>query len=562
MPPVLLHRRARVLPSAAFLLPLLDMNEIPRATVHYTMLAQLRDTLTQRFKSLSQDKLDALLERTFPFIQVPEIQPVVFAVLGLHSGIPPAYVARLAADDTLYKLCSLSVKRQIWMSNNKLFEDELDPIFNDYVEDKRLAVSPYDVLISSNPPKKRRELTAVNRIAQLVDKSIILYRYALTLIRSRFIKSHNARYCMLRAELLMALHDAGIAELFHIDPCHEFAWCWDACIRDAKVDQLQIKKSQSCFSVLVPNSPILGELAMILNDPYATGTILKAIIDCLKTSVETETLPRDEPRLVYLLHLLQIGQSAHAILQTQSFVEPPQNNKTITTFLPLLTLIMVEDALRKVNNDEEFDELPRLVIDLMNSDPLSRRLMLFYVLDRIQARDGTALRRTIPAIEVLDEQNPDSDSTFFRTFISLVLSHKEDFTDNDIRFTMIEDFLLKFAPSSPAVQQQIIRLLMSLHTKFEDANLIDTLRVIFETCSLHENLKEENLTLFKAYNRLAERLVDRIGGSADADFFFLALGRGGHASRTFAGGAHEAAEAPLPSVFTPAQEHDAPPTWY
>jgi len=70
----------------------------------------------------------------------------------------------------------------------------------------------------------------------MIGKNIRLYDMVLQFLRTLFIRTHNVHYCTLRAEVLMALHDSDVQEIVSLDPCHKFAWCLDACIRERFVD--------------------------------------------------------------------------------------------------------------------------------------------------------------------------------------------------------------------------------------------------------------------------------------------------------------------------------------
>lgn len=47
-----------------------------------------------------------------------------------------------------------------------------------------------------------------------------------------------------RAEILMAVHDLEVNEICSVDPCHKFAWCVDACIRERIVNTNRSRELQ------------------------------------------------------------------------------------------------------------------------------------------------------------------------------------------------------------------------------------------------------------------------------------------------------------------------------
>jgi negative elongation factor B len=53
----------------------------------------------------------------------------------------------------------------------------------------------------------------------------------------------------------MALHDADVHEVVDVDPCHKFAWCLDACIRDNTMEPRRVREITSYFD-LVKNAEV------------------------------------------------------------------------------------------------------------------------------------------------------------------------------------------------------------------------------------------------------------------------------------------------------------------
>lgn len=88
--------------------------------------------------------------------------------------------------------------------------------------------------------------------------------------RTLFVTNRDILFCTLRSELLMALHDQGVSDvrnyhsclnaaednrssvlarqIYDIDPCHKFAWCMDACVRDHIVEERRLKEMQTYFA--------------------------------------------------------------------------------------------------------------------------------------------------------------------------------------------------------------------------------------------------------------------------------------------------------------------------
>ena len=234
-----------LLPSLQQALPLLDLHSIPRYEFHHTVMENLREKLLSRFEVIGNDKLLQLLEQAFSFINVPALRPVVMDMLKRVMTVPPKFIERLAGEPELYSSCSLEVKRQIWIQHQPLFGDAVGPLLNKYLQDKNTVIFDTEDLTSqdflSMRPKARRQHPVVQQLSQMIGKSLQLYNLVLQFLRTLFLRTKEAHYCTLRAELLMAIHDLDIKEIKDVDPCHKFIWCLDACVRSQLIDPNKIK---------------------------------------------------------------------------------------------------------------------------------------------------------------------------------------------------------------------------------------------------------------------------------------------------------------------------------
>lgn len=63
----------------------------------------------------------------------------------------------------------------------------------------------------------------VQKLTQMVGRSVKLYDMVLQFLRTLFLRTRNVHYCTLRAELLMSLHDLDVGDICSVDPCHKVA---------------------------------------------------------------------------------------------------------------------------------------------------------------------------------------------------------------------------------------------------------------------------------------------------------------------------------------------------
>lgn len=234
-----------LLPSLSPALPLLDLHSIPRHEFHLTVMENLREKMLSRFDVIGTEKSMQLLEQSFAFIRVPALRPVIMDMLKRLPTVPERFIKVLANESELYNSCSLEVKRQIWIKQQPLFGDAVGPLLNEYLKDKNGLIFNTDELngqdFLSFRPKIRRQHSVVQRLAEMIGRSLELYNLVLQFLRTLFLRTKEAHYCTLRAELLMAIHDLDIKEIKDVDPCHKFTWCLDACIRSQLIDSKKIK---------------------------------------------------------------------------------------------------------------------------------------------------------------------------------------------------------------------------------------------------------------------------------------------------------------------------------
>ncbi|XP_038550966.1 negative elongation factor B-like [Micropterus salmoides] len=293
-----------LLPTLQSALPFLDLHGTPRLEFHQSVFDELREKLMERVATIAEGKdedrygkLEELLEKSFPLVKMPSIQPVVMQVLKHLPKVPDKKLKMVMADKELYKVCAVEVKRQIWQDNQALFGDEVSPLLKQYIVEKEAALFSSDLSILHNffstSPKTRRQGEVVLKLTQMIGKNVKLYDMVLQFLRTLFLRTRNVHYCTLRAELLMSLHDLDISEICSVDPCHKFTWCLDACIREKFVDGKRARELQGFLDgVKKGQEQVLGDLSMILCDPFACNTLVLSIMRNLQELLSQDALPR------------------------------------------------------------------------------------------------------------------------------------------------------------------------------------------------------------------------------------------------------------------------------
>uniref|UniRef100_A0A7N6ARL4 Negative elongation factor complex member B n=1 Tax=Anabas testudineus TaxID=64144 RepID=A0A7N6ARL4_ANATE len=466
-----------LLPTLQSALPFLDLHGTPRLEFHQSVFDELREKLMERVAIIAEGKdedryrkLEELLEKSFPLVKMPSIQPVVMQVLKHLPKVPEKKLKMVMADKELYKMCAVEVKRQIWQDNQALFGDEVSPLLKQYIVEKEAALFSSDLSILHNffspSPKTRRQGEVVLKLTQMIGKNVKLYDMVLQFLRTLFLRTRNVHYCTLRAELLMSLHDLDISEICSVDPCHKFTWCLDACIREKFVDGKRARELQGFLDgVRKGQEQVLGDLSMILCDPFACNTLVLSIMRNLQELLSQDALPRDSPDLMLLLRMLSLGQGAWDMIDSQVFKEP---RLVVTRFLPAMMSVVVDDHTftveQKLPSEEKSSLSYPTILEPVSGNRVACEMGLYYVLHIAKLRNKNALQRLLPAL--VETYN---DMAFSDIFLHLLTGHltllSDEFGTEEFCSVVFDGFLLTSFSSKENVHRHTLRMLLHLHHK-------------------------------------------------------------------------------------------------
>ncbi|XP_014826483.1 PREDICTED: negative elongation factor B [Poecilia mexicana] len=499
-----------LLPTLQSALPFLDLHGTPRLEFHQSVFDELREKLMEQVAVIAEGKdedrygkLEELLEKSFPLVKMPSIQPVVMQVLKHLPKVPEKKLKMVMADKELYKVCAVEVKRQIWQDNQALFGDEVSPLLKQYIVEKEAALFSSDLSILHNffspTPKTRRQGEVVLKLTQMIGKNVKLYDMVLQFLRTLFLRTRNVHYCTLRAELLMSLHDLDISEICSVDPCHKFTWCLDACIREKFVDSKRARELQGFLDgVKKGQEQVLGDLSMILCDPFACNTLVLSIIRNVQELLSQDALPRDSPDLLLLLRMLSLGQGAWDMIDSQVFKEPRLDLEVVTRFLPAMMSVVVDDHTfiveQKLPSEEKSSltyptSLPDAFIRYLQDNRVACEMGLYYVLHIAKLRNRNALQRLLPAL--VETYN---DMAFSDIFLHLLTAHltllSDEFGSEEFCSVVFDSFLLTSFSSKENVHRHILRMLLHLHHKVLPSYLETLMQTLEPPKQCSEPLKE------------------------------------------------------------------------
>jgi hypothetical protein len=370
--------------------------------------------LTQRLigviETMPTNKLEVLLAASFEYIAHDELRAVPVAVLKRLRRIPDVYLDKLSHSPDVLDRLPEAIQRQVWEISDALRQSKCRPLVEAYVVAyERRQMLDDGLLRDLTPLQKREKDGELQALVTLIGPSERLYLTILSLVRAGFIASKLRAYCALRMQLLMALHDKDWPQLDTRDPCHQFAWCLDACARDKRMDELLVDKLSGFLASVPPNHPVVGDLAMIAHSPASHDALGCAVVGVVKIAVAGETLPRAHRPLDLLARLLTLSMKAPMVLPARDFSLPAVDLPLHTVFLPLLAADLV---ITQLGEEEE----SHLSLATFAQQPCAREILRAYVVDRVHEGDMRVLRRFLPCLAAtcLDGTPLPSDGAFVR----------------------------------------------------------------------------------------------------------------------------------------------------
>ena len=307
----------------------------------------------------------------------------------------------------------------------------------------------------------------------MIGNSVELYNLVLQFLRTLFLRTKEEHYCSLRDELLMAFHDADIKEIRQVDPCHKFCWCLDACIRDRSIDSKRLKELQLFLDgVKGGEEQVMGDIAMVLNDPYATYTIVSSIIQQLLRLNNMDLLPRSSSELMFLIRLLSLSTSAWSIIKTQSFSETPVNPNIVTRFLPMLMSVMLDNTFGLLTGSDTA-VIPQTMLDFSEQNPVAQTILSYYVNHLLQTNKRVLLDSLLPKFATILKGQP-LNSPLLNLMVHSIVKHSDKFSEQGHCTLLCDEFLFIWLEHED-VLHHVLRILWNVHDKVEGQHMVELL---------------------------------------------------------------------------------------
>lgn len=506
-----------LLPSLQPMLPLLDLHGVRRLDFHTSVLEEMKEKLLVRIEDLgkkdvpekqrkeNEGRLKELLAKYFPVVRVPSLQPIVMAVLKNLDQVDDKYLKQLTVEKSLYEKCDVVVKRQIWQEHQGMFGDEVSPLLTKYIQEKESMLLKYDevkVTFFTQTPRQRRQNETVQVLVKMIGKNVLLYDTILSFLRTLFLRTKNVHYCTLRVELLMALHDAEVSDITQMDPCHKFAWCLDACLREQTIDPKRARELQSFLEGVRTKGQeqVIGDLSMTLADHFAVNFLAISAMKILNSLVNSEGLAREHNHLQLILRLLNLGLNSWEILNSKVYREPKLEHNVVTRFISLLMSLMVDDQVRLLNQKLPSDDRqsalaiiehtgppPDIYQEFIAENRLAAIMAIYYTFQVCSKKDKVGLMRVVGCLGNSHE-NRAFDDPFLHNMVAYFIPFADEFENEEFATTIFDEFFLSGLPHQNT-SHHVMKLLLYVAHRLSPARTAEVLKTL-SSIDLNEASKE------------------------------------------------------------------------
>lgn len=221
---------------------------------------------------------------------------------------------------------------------------------------------------------------------------------------------------------------------------------------------------QYYFAAVPSGDPILGDLAMMVANPYAKHTLISNIFNTLVEVVKREAIPKDDEALKYMTWLLDLGLGAATIIQQQTFHTPKPEKEILQNFYPLLAFRILDDEQRGPSSNAEYEPLDQ-ILPLISKYGVAKEVILYYILTRVAARDTNGVRGLLDTLESAGIV-VHSEMAFVQTLVTQTVATRELRLAN-----VVIEYLMQRKSYSVFLHKQIVRYLLECHARMHTKEL-------------------------------------------------------------------------------------------
>lgn len=302
-----------------------------------------------------------------------------------------------------------------------------------------------------------------------------------------------------------------------MDPCHKFTWCLDACIREQNIDPKRCRELQGFLdSVRKGQEQVLGDLSMTLCDHYAVNFLSTFALKIINHLISSEGQARDNTNLHLVLRMLNLGQHSWDILKSQNYKEPVLDVGLVTSFIPTLMSLIVDDQVRHLNMklppDDRESALtiiehsgppPDWFVSKISDDPVASLLAIYYTFQVCRQRDRQGITRMLGSLTSSFESKA-YDNPFLHVLVSHLIPMSEELTSEEFCTVVLDDFFMSGLMTKNTAHHLMKLVLHAL--KFIPMARIEAIMKTIKSCTL-ENEMSQSLRI-ELQDRIAQLLLD------------------------------------------------------
>jgi len=243
-----------------------------RFELYRDLFEQLKQVLWKEIPKSPKETLARLLGEAISLIGFTPLEDVVIKILAALPNPPDDILEQLSLlDRSVFNKLPRHTRQLVWEQFPKTFQRHVTPLIDRYISDHSSITWGEEMHPDTNypPPHKRRQkVVPLQELIGAIGSSARLYRHVVDEVRRRFAESGNMRFCALRSDLLMGLHDISASTILATEPCHDFAWYLDAYVKqiffNAARESLEMK------TALLEKS-VVNELQKIISGTFKPG---------------------------------------------------------------------------------------------------------------------------------------------------------------------------------------------------------------------------------------------------------------------------------------------------
>jgi len=264
----------------------------------------------------------------------------------------------------------------------------------------------------------------------------------------------------------------------------------------------------------------LGDLSMILCDPFAMNFLAIAAMKVINHLINNDGLPRDNQVLILELRMMALGLEAHTMLHTQDYREPKLDPQVITKFVPAMMCLMVDDQVRNLSSKLPQNDRETAITTIEHSGPppdayqayiqengVACVLALYYTLHVSRHRDKTGVMRVLGTLSTSEGARA-FDDHFLHSLIGHLVAMLDEFSAEDLCTVVFDEFLLTSLARDHVVRH-LIKLVWHTHQKHTTSRMDGLMKALQTVCA-------GSLTLQPLLDSLKEKMKSYTPASLDA----------------------------------------------